>query len=374
VTIQKKRLIGQLLQKPRDLLVTVFMMNTLVNILLQNVSSDMFGDVASWGLKVGVPLVLTLVFGEVIPKNIGLQNNLWLSYYVAPSINFFQKILSPIRRMIIYITNPLSRAMFFYLKKAEKISREELTHTLETSKKYGVLNPDEADLVGGYLDLQEATVKEAMWPRDNIIFFDINKPLSDLVYLFKEQECSTIPVCDDIIDNVKGIITAKQFFLNSDNMNSAQDLLPYLSKPFFVPETTDAKLLLRRFSENKQNFALVVDEYGSISGVITSEDIAELVVGKITDLRDKEVFYTRPGKNELIASGRLELLDFDDLFDVDLLNPNNMVTIGGWLMDRLGEVPKSGAVYETDEFFFHILSADPKRIRRVYVRHKTGDK
>lgn len=112
-----KQLIAKLLKHPKDLLVTVFMLNTLVNILLQNTASHLFQNTHSWTLKVGVPLVVTLIFGEIIPKYIGLQNNTALSYLAAPSIAFFQDILRPIRIFTVKITQPLSRLMFFFLKK-----------------------------------------------------------------------------------------------------------------------------------------------------------------------------------------------------------------------------------------------------------------
>ena len=130
----RKQLIAKLVMQPRDLLVTVFMLNTLVNILLQNVASDMFGIDARWELTIGVPLALTLIFGEIIPKYIGIQNNVNIAYSVIPSINYFQNILKPLRKLIIYLTLPISRAMFFFLKKEDSISKEELEHVLKKSE------------------------------------------------------------------------------------------------------------------------------------------------------------------------------------------------------------------------------------------------
>ena len=108
-----KRLIAKLVMQPRDLLVTVFMLNTLVNILLQNVASHMFGKGGGWELKIGVPLIITLIFGEIIPKYIGIINNIGLAFHIAPSINFLQNILRPIRKLIIEVTAPISRILFF---------------------------------------------------------------------------------------------------------------------------------------------------------------------------------------------------------------------------------------------------------------------
>jgi len=364
----RRRLIANLLSQPRDLLVTIFMLNTLVNILLQNVVSHMFGDFGHWLLKVGVPLVLTLVFGEIIPKYLGLQNNVSFSYRVVPIISKAQSWLGPIRRAIIEITTPISRLMFFFLKKDESISREELEHVIKTSEEHGVFDENERDLVFGYLELQESNVKELMHPRGDIVFYDIEDPITKLTHLFINDEISQLPVCENSLDNILGIISAKQFFLNRDKINTPQDIIPIISKPFYFPETTPARLLLRKFNEKGEDMALVVDEYGSISGLITQKDLIEIVIGEITNLKDKKELYTRAGKNEIIASGKLELEEFNEFFKVELQSPGNMVTIGGWLTERLGEIPKSGTKYEIENFLFQILSATPNRIRRLYIR------
>lgn len=364
----RKRVIANLLSRPQDLLVTIFMLNTLVNILLQNVTSHAFGQFAGWGLKVGIPLFLTLVFGEVIPKYIGLQNNVQVSYYVAPVIQAFQKLLEPIRKGVIAITTPVSKVLFFFLKKEEDISNEEIEHVLKTSEAHGIFDPEEGELIYGYLKLQDSLVKEIMWPRGDMLYYDIQEPLSKLLYLFVDQKCTRLPVCDDGIDNILGIITARQFFLHRDSIHQPSDLTPYLKKPFYVPETIPAKTLLRRLSTNREVMAIAVDEYRSISGLITREDLIEVVIGEIVDLRDQKKLFTRSGKDEIIASGKLELNDFNEIFHIELTSPSNMVTIGGWLTEKLGEIPKSGAKFFLEGFLFQVLDATPSRIRRLYIR------
>lgn len=364
----RKQLISGLLSRPKDLLVTIFILNTIVNILLQNVSSHMSGPSGGWVWKVGLPFFLTLVFGEIIPKNIGFQNNISISYLVSPVISFLQHLLKPIRQAIIAVTAPISRILFFYLKRNQDISKKELLHVLRTSEEHGVLHRDEAELVWGYLKLQDSVVKELTRPREDIIFYDINDPLSKLAYLFVEQEVTRIPVCDRNIDNVLGILSAKTYFLYNNQANSGKDLITILEKPFYVPETTLAPRLLQQMNEMNQVLALVVDEYGSISGLISKEDLAETVIGNIADLRDKKSLYTRAGVNEIIASGRLELADFNAMFDANLVSENNLITIGGWLTEQIGDIPKAGMKYETDDFLFHVLSAYPNRVRRLYIR------
>lgn len=369
----RKRLIAKLVLEPRDLLVTVFMLNTLVNILIQNTASHMFGQAADWLFKIGVPFILMLFFGEIMPKYIGLQNNVSLSDRVAPIINYLQNLLKPIRKLIINITTPVSRILFFFLKREESISKEELKYVLKTSQERGVLNQDELDLIWGYLNLQEASIKQLMRPREDILFYDINEPLSKLIYLFIEQECSRLPVCDHSLDNVLGIITARQFFLHRHTITDSQSLTEHLIKPLYIPENMPAKSLGRQFDQHRQVIALVVDEYGSISGIITREDLMEEVIGEISDLRDTESLYMVAGPNKIIASARMELQDFNDFFHSDLTSSSNVLTIGGWLIEQLQEIPKEGTKCQFHGFLFQVLGADLKKIRKLYI-HKLESK
>lgn len=365
---ERKKLIAQLVSHPRELLVTILMMNVAVNIMVQNVSSQAFGELSGWGLRVGVPLALTLVFGEIVPKSLAIQNNTFIAYYIAPVIAFMQRLLGPLRKLVTSITTLLSRLIFSFLRSEEAISGDELKHMLSTSERHGVLHRDEAELVRGYLDLQDAQVKELMRPREEMIYYDINNSLDDLIESFVDRECSRVPVCDGDLDNLVGIMSAKRFFLNRQAIHRPSKLSPFLRKPFFVPETTPARKLLRQLSQRNEQLAIVVDEYGTVSGLIAREDLYETVVGDIEDKRDVEDLYTRSSRDVIIASGKLELTDFEDIFGCGLESPNNMVTVGGWLTEQLGDIPKSGTNYVTKDFLFHVLAAEPTRVRRIYIR------
>ncbi|MGH2612700.1 MAG: hemolysin family protein [Rhabdochlamydiaceae bacterium] len=364
----RKRLVADLLSSSRDLLVTIIMVNTAVNILIQNAFSSLFAEKSNWFLNVGVPLALTLFLGEVVPKSIGLVNNTWISYRVAPVMSFFQRMLSPVRKALVAITNVTSRVLFFFLKKEKEISIDELQHALKTSRQYGVLQAEEAELIRGYLILQESTVKERMRPREEVLYFDLGEPLSRLIYLFVDQECSRIPVCREGLDHVVGVMTSRQFFLHRESITTPDDLPPILEKPFFVPETVAAKVLLRQFYDRQESFAIIVDEYGSVSGIIALEDLVETVIGEIADRRDEKSLYTLSGDDVIIASGKMELADLEKVFDIPFISKNNMVTVGGYLTEKMGDIPKSGSKLITDDCLFHVLAADPTRVRRVYIR------
>ncbi len=364
----RKRQVVSLLSKPRELLVTLLFADITANILIQNTAANLFGPHASWYLIVGVPLALTLILGEILPKTIALPFNTSLAYRVAPSITVIHKILKPIRRLITEMTTHVANILFFFLKKDQEISREELSVLLRSSESYGILSREEAKLVDGYLSLTEVTVKERMRPRHEILFYDINEPLSKLTHLFAEKECSRVPVCRDGLQNLLGIISATGYFLNRPSIKESQEIIPFLNKPYYVPETIVARTLLRHFFHSKEEMGIVIDEYSSIVGLITQEDLFEVVVGEIVDQRDAKVRYTPAGQDVIIASGKMELSEFEDLFGLPLPTENNMVTIGGWLTEQLGDIPKSGSKLIWKGFLFQVLAADPNRVRRIYIR------
>jgi CBS domain containing-hemolysin-like protein len=196
----------------------------------------------------------------------------------------------------------------------------------------------------------------------------MDENLSKLVHLFVDQECSRLPVCKTSLDDVMGVMTSQLYFVHRENLQKNTDLLPLLKKPFFVPEGMCAETLLSQMYEREESLALVVDEYGSVSGLIALEDLVEKVVGEIADARDVKNRFTRSGDDVIIASGKMELSEFEELFLQPLFSENNLVTIGGWLTEQLGDIPKTGTKVTLQGFFFHVLAADLKRVRRIYIR------
>jgi putative hemolysin len=367
-TDKRGHLIAHLLSKPRKLLVTILMLNVCVNILVQNVVSGIFGTFSSWTLTVGVPLFLTLIFGEVIPKSVAYPKNTFIAYHSAPIIRGVEWLLKPLRDGITFITSGISKFFFFYLRKEKEIGIEELKLALRTSQEKGVVSTEEAKLVRGYLNLEEDLVKELRCPKNEVLFFDIKEPISKLIRLFVDEECTRVPVCNGDLENILGIMTAGSFFLHRDHFKSSQDIVPFLRKARFVPESMISQVLLKYFYEHEETIVVVVDEYGSVSGLITLEDLVETVIGQIADRRDKASHYTQPLEDIVIASGKLELIEFEDIFDYHLESPNNMATIGGWLTELLGDIPKSGVKVERHGFLFHVLASDVNRVRRIYIR------
>lgn len=364
----KEKLIAHLMDHPRDCLVTILMLNMFANILIQNTVSSIFDEFPNWTIKVGVPLVLTVVFGEVLPKSIAMPNNTRIALRTAPLVSKLMRFFKPIRPGITALASACSRMLCFFLHEEEEISLEELRHIVKTSLESGILNAEEAELIEGALDLKVATIKELMRPRDEMLFYDIQDPLPELIHLFVQQQCTRIPVCEGQLDSLKGILSTKRYFFHQEKIHRSEDLIPILKKPYYVPASMRAWALLQDLRQRGEEMAIVVDEYGSISGLITQEDLIERVVGEIADRRDEKSLYTRSGSDVIIASGKLELNEFEDLFGIRLKSKEHVVTLGGWIIEQLGDIPVAGTKYATDDFLFYILAADPNRIRRIYVR------
>lgn len=364
----RKKLIASLLKSPLELLVTILMINVLVNILIQDTVSHIFGTQSSWLLTVGVPLVITLIFGEIIPKTLALAHNSKFAYLIAPVIGSARYILGPVRRALTIFTSVMTKVIFFFLKQEKGITKDELKHALKTGTEKGILNSREATLMRGYIYLSHKAVKDFKRPREEIICYNLKDPLSKLEHILVDQEVSRLPVTDGGLEDIKGVISLRNYFLQKEKLSRPEDIVPFLMKPYFVPESMPAKNLLRHLDNKAKSIALVVDEYGSISGLITQEDLIEAVVGEIVDQRDVKVRYSPAGKDAIIASGKLELTEFEQIFGVHLISPGNMVTLNGWLIEKTGSIPQTGQKLTEEGFFFHILACDPNRVRRVYIR------
>ena len=364
----RKRLVADLLTKPKELLVTILIVNIAVNILIQNVISNLVEPSASPLLTVGAPLLLTLFFGEAIPKSIAISRNLKVSVATAPLLYAIRTLISPIRNILTKIALKISRVTFFFLRAEPEISYDELKYALISSQERGVISRDEAKLIHGALKIDEALVKGIMTARSDILMVQITDPIEKLLYTFVDEECSQVPVVQGNIDSVIGVITSAQFFLHQSQIRMGEDLRQFLKPPLFIPETISARKLLMNFHATKETIALAVDEYGQISGLVTREDVVELVIGQIEDKRDDEVLYTKQGEDVIICSGKLEIATLEELFDTTLENAKNSVTIGGWLTQKEGDLPKSGAKIVTNHFLFHVLSSTKSRVERIYIR------
>jgi CBS domain containing-hemolysin-like protein len=362
------RLVAKLMQRPRDLLVTLLLLNVCANLLVQNTVSSLFGMSSSWLLKVGLPLILTLFFGEILPKSWALFHNRAIAYRMAPSLSRLSRWIRGIRDPLTWITSRISRCLFFYLSEEQEISMAELSHVLHAFRGQQTLSDEERQLIGGLIDLKRLSLKELMRPREEILAYEIEGPIDHLVQLFSIEKVAKVPVCQGSLDKVIGILGVETFFTHQSQIQRGQDLLPWIKAPLYVPETTRGWALLNSFKEQGEELALVIDEYGALSGLITQEDLIEKVVGEIQDGRDNSSLYRRASDRSIIANGKLEISEFEHIFQTSLTTHEHYVTVGGWLIEQLEDIPQTGTRYLYPPFLFYVLDAQPNRVRQVYVR------
>jgi putative hemolysin len=363
----KKQTISTLLRDAKGLLVTIFFLNTVVNILVQNFSSDLLGDESqNWLLKVLIPLIVVLVFGELLPKYMGLVYNEQVATFAAPFYDWFQKISYPIRTAIYKVANFFSRILFFYLKVEKQLSKEELNHILETSEGHGLLHGDETKLIKGYTQLEDKQALDMMTPRGIFEAYDISLPLSKLLYLFQEKDLNEVYVYRGSQDQFLGMIRALDFFLHHKKIEKPEDLQPFLYTPLFLPETSSLKSVFEEFRSQKQTIILTVDEYGTISGVLKKNDMFNSLLKKEASEEKKD--YSQVRANSIIAEGTMTLEKLNELFGQTLKSEYHTVTIGGYLSEKMGLIPQSGKTYQEGDLFFRVLQAEPTKVRKVYIQ------
>jgi putative hemolysin len=365
----RKRKVAKILQQSKSLLVMIFLLNTIVNVLLQNVFSDAFFS-GSWLEKVLLPLAIILLFGELIPKYISLLYNEWFATTYATAISWLLILTAPFRIAITVISDVISRVLFFFLKAQQPLSKEELQHILQGSEGKGLLHRDEAELLLGVLTLDEKQCKEVMTPRSSMPFYSTQEPISKLIYLFSAHRLPQIFVFAMPEDNILGYISVGDFFVNRATIESQNSVASFLKRPFYIPETTGAKVALEQLREQDIPYALVVDEYGRVSGMLSQNDLVSQIVQTNTLAKQHPQGFTKVAKDTIIAEGTLPLDVLEELFTTSLETEYHVVTLGGWITEQLGSLPKSGTILQYKDLSFRVISADPTKVRKVHVQKK----
>lgn len=245
----------------------------------------------------------------------------------------------------------------------EKVTEEALSD-LESE---GHIDHDESEMMQGVLYLDKTTVREVMVPRTEISSVDKDDPLTEIIRCTRESGHSRLPVVDGDLDKVLGFVHVKDLlrYWGREEQFKIEEIL---RKTYNVPETKKLDDLLREFQQRHEKFALVIDEFGGTSGMVTIEDILEEIVGEISDEYDKEekTIYFQD-ENTLVVPGRFDINEFYEAFDLEELD-GSFNTVGGWIFDRIGRVPQAGEILELDGFSVKIEAANERQIRRLRIQ------
>ena len=365
------------LENPEKLLATILVANNFVNVgivILSSYATDMLVDFSNaptvgFVFQIIVITFFLLLFGEVIPKVYATRHSLRVARIMALPLNVLERIFSPINAILIYSTSFVNRKI---QKHSQNISVDELSQALELTDDHEI--SEDKDILEGIVKFGNKNAVEIMRPRVDVEAIDIKESLDKLINLINDSGYSRIPVYSESFDNIRGILYIKDllpYTHNRENFHWQSIIRP----PFYVPETKKIDDLLEEFQKNKVHMAIVVDEYGGSSGIVTLEDILEEIVGEIADEFDEdENYFTKIAENKYLFDGKILLSDFykiigvnDHIFD-DYKGEAD--TLAGLILELKGEIPALNEKISCLNFIFSIDSVDNRRIKKIKVEIK----
>ena len=361
-----------LLDNPRRLLVSILTGNTIVNVGIGSLAAIITYRISPDNqnlmlLQVIVVSIVLIIFGEILPKTIAMRSSSQFANIVYYPLRVFMILLHPIT----LILNGINKFVLKLIPKEEKSfdTEEELEILAELGEEKGSLEEEESDMIRSIIKFDDKTVREVMTPRVDILSLPSDASIDDAMDLIAKKQFSKIPLYRENIDEITGIIYAK-------------DLVPYLigSRPnvklqsisrnvYFVPEQKPIDDLLNDFKEKKISLAIVVDEWGGTSGMVTLEDIVEEVMGEIRDPYDLEKSPVSQINNEnFIVDGKISIYDLEEEIEgMSFPEDRDYDTLGGLILDNLEDIPKQGESIVHDEWMIKVLDLDGNRITKVQI-------
>lgn len=314
---------------------------------------------------------VTLLFGELYPKRIALQKAEAIAMFSVRPIVFVSKITMPFIRFLAVSTNFLIRITGMKVDGLEeKISKEEIRSLVEVGEEHGVINETEKEMINSIFEFDDKLADEVMTARTDVYLININKPLSTYLDDLLRENYSRIPVYEDDVDNIIGVLYMKDFVNEAYKYGFENvDIRKILQEPYFVPETKNIDILFKELKAAKVHMAILIDEYGGFSGVVTIEDLIEEVMGDIDDeYDDYEPEIRKIDNNTYIANGLLSIDDLNDFLDINLVS-EDCDTISGFLINILGKIPEETEkrTIEYENILFKIEKVKEKRIEEIKI-------
>jgi len=360
-----------LLTQPHDLLVTLLVGITLVNIgasaLAATVAAKLFGPVGL-PIAIGAMTVLLVVFGEVLPMTLAVEHPERYSAWVDRPVVWLSALLWPVRGILGRLTAVTLRLVGSERERGEpEISEEELRTLVDVGTREGVVDRTEREMIHKVFELEDTLVREVMVPRPDMFCLDLAAPPIDILPLLREQLHSRVPVFDETVDQIVGVLYTKELLPFLRGLPGDFDLRARLHPPYFVPESKRADALLREFQAKKLHLAIVVDEYGGTAGLVTLEDLLEELVGEIADEYDVEEPEIVPvGDGTFRVSGKTSIDDLNDALQADLPD-EEWDTVGGLVLDIFGKIPGSGEEQDFQGLRFRAEEVQGRRVATVVI-------
>ena len=368
--VKHAKLTQDLLDHPNQLLGTILVGNNLVNIAASAIATSIaiyFWNNKGVGIATFLMTLLILIFGEITPKNIAIDYTEEIVLFIAPIMNVFVKIFSPVVWVLTNFTNGFLH--LFGLNKQEKkplITEEELKTIVEVSSQEGVLESDEKEIIDNIFEYSDMRVKDIMIQRMDIVAVDVSATYEEVVAAFGEKQFSRIPVYEDTIDNIVGVLYAKDLFFIPLEKIKQFDIKKYMREPFYTYEFIKISDFFRRMQGDRIHIAIVLDEYGGVAGIITMEDIIESILGDINDEYDpqdeEDIVCIKEG--EYLVNGSVRLEDLNEEIGTHF-ESEDFESIGGFILGILGRIPRTGEIINYESIRFVIEKVDKSRIMKI---------
>ena len=316
---------------------------------------------------------ITFVFGELLPKRLALQNSQKIAMYAVKPIMLISKITIPFVKLLSISTNFLIRLFNVNSKNLEeKVSKEEIKSLVDVGQEHGVINETEKDMINSIFEFDDKLAKEVMTPRTNVYMINIDDCANTYLNSLLNEKYSRIPIFQENIDNIIGILYMKDFLCEAykvgfDNVN----LRNILHTPYFVPEMKNIDELFKELQISRKHMAILIDEYGGFSGIVTIEDLIEEVMGDIGDeFDDEEILLKNISKNTFLASGLISINELNEKLHINLdSESDDYDTLGGFIIKLIGYIPKKDddCIVNYKNIIFKIKEVNKKRIVKVEI-------
>ena len=369
--------IKSVLDSPQGLLVSLLTGNTIVNVSIASLAAYItagFADNYTWSkstlilMEVLVVSVVVLIFGEILPKMIAIKYSKEYALKMYTPLKIMMFILSPIAQGFNAITNVVIKIIPF---RKEKIfdSEEELKILAELGEEEGTLQEEESDMIQSIFDFKEKTVGEIITPRVDIVSLKSDESIDRAMDIIGERQFSKIPIYKDTIDNIKGILYAKDIIPYLMGSRPNVNLQTLARQPFFVPETKPIDDLMEEFKLRKTSIAIVVDEWGGTEGLVTLEDVVEEVMGEIRDPYDQEESNVlKQSDGSFIVEGSITIYDLEEETDIEFPEDRDYDTLGGFILDILTDIPQTGEQVEFNDMVFTVQTVENNRIGKIKIQ------
>jgi len=370
-------LIKKMKDQPHQLLSTILIGNNVVNVaasaLATSVTISALGTSASLaafsdyavGIVTGGMTFLILVFGEVIPKSIATRNNILIARFVIFPIYWLSILFYPITLLLNFIPKLTGR-----IKKTPAATEEELITFVEVVEEEGEIKEEEKELIYNIFEFNDTHASEIITPRTDMFVIDATEPLQ--LETVVTSGFTRIPVIEGDIDHVIGIVNVKDLFMHQVVAGPDLNIKKIMINPYFIPENIMLDKLLHQFKKRKQHLAIVVDEHGGVSGLITLEDLIEEIVGEISDETDKDQppYIVKLNDAEWLVLGKTEIDDVNETILMNIPDTNEYDTFSGYILDIIGKIPVEDEKITLDGFDVIVKEMDGNRINKYIVRKR----